>query len=153
MDYLEQIAREWQARAPELAAWTMAHLVNRTDVWGRYHRKKGEETTFVITAPFREERGKSFLDLDSLRKHYRRRQIGGQLGVHSASADLTSRWLAIDIDLHDDETTATKEGNLFAAHAWHKHLVELGLDPLLLDSNGKGGSRDAGGRRRVQYAV
>ena len=140
MDYLERIASEWCDRASELATWVMAHMVNRTDVWGRYHRRKGENETFVITAPFREERGKSFLDLDSLRKHFRKRQPSGQLGLHSASGDLTSRWLAIDIDLHDpDEGTATREQNLFAAHGWYQQLVEQGLDPLLMDSNGIGG--------------
>ena len=140
MDYLERIASEWCDRASELATWVMAHMVNRTDVWGRYHRRKGEDETFVITAPFREERGKSFLDLDSLRKHFRKRQPSGQLGLHSASGDLTSRWLAIDIDLHDpEEGTATREQNLFAAHGWYQQLVEQGLDPLLMDSNGIGG--------------
>ena len=99
MDYLERIGNEWSERASELAQWTLTHLVNRTDAWGRYHRRKGDDTTLAVTAPFRDERGKSFLDLDSLRKHFRRRQASGQLGLHSASSDLTSRWLAIDIDL------------------------------------------------------
>src|SRR5262249_45362473 len=90
--------------------------------------------------PFRQERGKVFLDLDSLRKHFRTRKPSGQLGLHSSSSDLTSRWLAIDIDLHDpDEGTSTKEGNLFAAKGWHRQLTELGLDPLMMDSNGLGG--------------
>lgn len=93
-----------------------------------------------MAAPFRDERGKTFLDLASLGKHFKTRQPSGQLGVHSTSSDLTSRWLAIDIDLHDpDEGTATKEQNLFAAKGWHHQLVEIGLDPLLVDSNGIGG--------------
>ncbi|MBS0202109.1 MAG: hypothetical protein JSS49_04355 [Planctomycetes bacterium] len=140
MDYLERIGREWRDEASELAAWVMTHMVNRTDVWGRYHRRKGHDETFAITAPFRDERGKTFLDLDSLRKHFRTRRPSGQLGLHSASSDLTSRWLAIDIDLHDlEEGTATREGNLFAARGWYQRLVELELDPLLIDSNGAGG--------------
>jgi hypothetical protein len=141
MDYLERIAGEWRDRADELARWTMIHLVNRTDVWGRYVRRKGEETTHVITAPFRDERGKVFLDIDSLRKHFRTNKPAGQLGLHSASRDLTSRWLAIDIDLHDaDEIgSVSAEGNLAAACGWREVLVGQGLDPLLLDSNGMGG--------------
>jgi hypothetical protein len=141
MDHLERIGSEWCDRAVELAEWAMTHLVNRTDVWGRYVRRKGDETTQVVTVPFREERGKVFLDHDSLRKHFRTRQPSGQLGVHSCSSDLTSRWLAIDIDLHDPEDTwsVTPEGNLFAARAWQQQLVEQGLDPLLMDSNGIGG--------------
>jgi hypothetical protein len=141
MSNLDRIADEWCDRSAELAEWTMTHLVNRTDVWGRYIRKKSDDVTQVVTAPFREERGKVFLDLDSLRKHYRTRQPSGQLGLHSASHDLTSRWLGIDIDLHDrdEEWGVTAEGNLAAARGWHESLIARGLDPLLLDSNGVGG--------------
>ncbi|HEY2909382.1 MAG TPA: hypothetical protein VGI99_04005 [Gemmataceae bacterium] len=137
---MDGIADEWSDRAAALAEWTMTHLVNRTDVWGRYVRRKGDETTQVVTAPFREERGKVFLDLDSLRKHFRTRQPSGQLGVHSASSDLTSRWLGIDVDLHDpDEWSVTPTGNLAAVRGWQQALVDRGLDPVLMDSNGMGG--------------
>jgi len=143
MDHLERIADEWNERANELAEWTMRHLVNRTDVWGRYVRRKVDEThvTQVVTAPFRDERGKVFLDHDSLRKHFRTRQPSGQLGLHSASSDLTSRWLGVDIDLHerDEEWGVSPEANFAAARGWHQALVDRGLDPLLLDSNGAGG--------------
>lgn len=140
MDFLERIAGEWRQSADELAEWTMLRLVNRTDVWGRYHRRKGQDKTSVVTVPFKQERGKTFLDVDSLRKHFRRSEPSGQLGLHSASGNLTSRWLAIDIDLHDpEEGTATREENLFAARGWREKLVEMGLDPILMDSNGMGG--------------
>jgi hypothetical protein len=141
MDYLERITGEWRDRAVELSAWVMTHMVNRTDVWGRYVHRKGDESTRAITAPFRDERGKVFLDLDSLRKHFRAGQPSGQLGVHSASRDLTSRWLAIDIDMHDpeDNLSVSPDGNLTAARGWRQALVDQGLDPLLMDSNGIGG--------------
>ena len=143
MDRIDRIADEWSERANELAEWTMSRLVNRTDVWGRYIRRKvGEDSvTQVVTAPFRDERGKVFLDHDSLRKHFRTRLPTGQLGLHSASSDLTSRWLGIDIDLHDrdEEWGVTAEANLAAALGWREAMVERGLDPLLLDSNGAGG--------------
>jgi hypothetical protein len=141
MDYVERIAGDWYERAPEIANWVMTHLVNRTDVWGRYTRRKSDESSRAVTVPFRDERGKVFLDTDSLRKHFRTRQAGGQLGIHSAATDLTSRWLAIDIDLHDDDDSlsVSKEGNLAAACGWRQLLAERGLDPLLMDSNGVGG--------------
>jgi hypothetical protein len=140
-EFIKRVAGEWADRAPELAAWTMNHLVNRTDVWGRYVRRKGETTTQAVTVPFRDERGKSFLDVDSLRKHFKTRQPSGQLGVHSSSADMTSRWLAIDIDLHDldDTSIVTAAGNLAAARAWQESLARQGLDSVLMDSNGAGG--------------
>lgn len=149
--YFEQMAQIWRERAPELAAWTMQHLVNRTDVWGRYLPKKKWKVDFAggrgpkrlnhaITAPFREERGKVFLNEESLVKHYRARSSGGILGVHASDASRTSRWLAIDIDLHEeDNLSVTPEGNLVAAEYWHNRLRGWGFDPLLLDSNGAGG--------------
>lgn len=140
-EYLEQIGSEWSERSTELAHWAMTNLVNRTDVWGRYSRRKGDDTTRVLTVPFRDERGKTFLDEDSLRKHFRTRQPSGQLGVHSSGTDLTSRWFAIDIDLHDsdDSLSVSAEGNLAAACAWRQSLESYGIDPLLMDSNGAGG--------------
>jgi hypothetical protein len=112
-------------------------------VWGRYVRSRdeaGEPINTPLTAPFRDERGKVFLDASSLEKHFKANKPGGMLGVHSSSADLTSRWLALDIDLHDpEELSVTKEGNFAAAKGWHAALVERGFDPLLLDSNGRGG--------------
>jgi len=50
-DYLERIAGEWQERSSELADWVMTHLVNRTDVWGRYvqrRRDDGEDGTLPL---------------------------------------------------------------------------------------------------------
>lgn len=143
--FLERIAGEWRERASELAQWTYTNLVNRTDVWGRYLPRKHRENKAglknnAITAPFRDERGKVFLGHSSLEKHFKAKDGGGVLGVHSASSDKSSRWLAIDIDLHDeDNLSVTAEGNYVAAIAWWKKLVDQGFDPLLFDSNGKGG--------------
>lgn len=125
----------------------MQRLVNRTDVWGRYlapkYRDVGDDGTVknkAITAPFKQERGKVFLQQSSLEKHFRARHGGGILGLHSASKEGTSRWLALDIDLHDDDDlSVTREGNYVAATTWCNRLLEMGCDPLLTDSNGKGG--------------
>ncbi len=144
-DAIQQIAQQWRDRASELATWTLTHLVNRSDVWGRYvHTRKTEENPRVkyraVTAPFRDQRGKVFLGETSLEKHFRARDGRGVLGVHSTSADLSSRWFAIDIDRHDETDLAiTPESNFAAAHTWWERLLRLGFDPLLLDSNGVGG--------------
>lgn len=143
--HLEMIAAQWRQRAPELANWTYQRLVNRTDVWGRYlkpeSRKKSAATmNKAVTAPFRDERGKVFLGGTSLEKHFRARDGGGILGLHSVGSDGGSRWLAIDIDLHDEEhLSVTPEGNFAAARTWFQRLQKMGFDPLLLDSNGRGG--------------
>ena len=147
--YLKHIRGEWVQRAPELATWIMANLVNRTDVWGRYLAKnkrkdkpKEKKTGFcghVVTAPFRDERGKVFLGESSLIKHFKATD-GGVLGIHSVARDRTSRWFAIDIDRHDDEDLSiTAEGNFAVAVGWYTALQKHGFDPLLFDSNGIGG--------------
>lgn len=144
-EYFKRIGDEWRSRAKELARWTMTHLVNRTDVWGRYLAKRYRETrdgvaNHAITAPFRAERGKVFLNPGSLEKHFKTRSVGGVLGLHSSSSDMTSRWFAIDIDLHEaDDLSVSREGNFAAAQYWRNQLVEQNLDPLLIDSNGRGG--------------
>ena len=146
-DYFERIAGEWSERAAELSTWFYTHMVNRTDIWGRYLKEKyrgesnqGTPKNKAITAPFSRERGKIFLQKSSLEKHFRAGDGGGVLGLHSSSAEGTSRWMAIDIDLHDDDDlSVTKEGNFVAAKAWWQQLKDMGFDPLLMDSNGKGG--------------
>ncbi|MCA9265140.1 MAG: hypothetical protein KDA60_14870 [Planctomycetales bacterium] len=149
-EFFDRIATEWRDRAPELARWTFQHLVNRTDVWGRYLPKKHRLTAdgtrnHAITAPFRAERGKVFLNESYLEKHFKTRQVGGVLGVHSAAADGSTRWMAIDVDLHaedvadGDDLSVTPRGNYAAVTAWYTQLANLGFDPLLYDSNGQGG--------------
>ncbi|MFK8113875.1 MAG: hypothetical protein AB8B91_16860, partial [Rubripirellula sp.] len=42
--------------------------------------------------------------------------------------------------LHDDEDlSVTPEGNFVAAREWYQRLQGMGLDPVLMDSNGRGG--------------
>ena len=148
--YLQQIRSEWVGRSKELADWILANLVNRTDVWGRYLSKKKRKNADcsdkkkgfhgnVVTVPFKDERGKTFLGVSSLEKHFKAVD-GGVLGIHSAARDGTSRWFAIDIDRHDEEDlSVTAEGNFSVALGWYAELQKRGFDPLLMDSNGKGG--------------
>lgn len=145
--YIERMFDEWRERGPELARWIESHLINRTDVWGRYLPKRNRKHDSdakgfkgnAITAPFRDERGKVFLGVSSLEKHFKATD-GGVLGIHSSSSDGSSRWFAIDIDRHDeDDLSITPEGNFVAAREWYHQLQTMGLDPLLIDSNGRGG--------------
>ena len=146
--YLQRIADEWRARAPELAEWILGNLVNRTDVWGRYlakrnrKEKRDQQSGFqgnAITAPFRDERGKVFLGTSSLEKHFKAID-GGVLGIHSSARDGSSRWMAIDIDRHDEhDLSITAEANFVAARGWYREFQKQGFDPLLFDSNGMGG--------------
>jgi len=145
-NYLEVIQQQWRERAKELAAWAMAHMVNRTDVWGRYLAKKyrrvspGGRENHAITAPFKDERGKVFLQESSLEKHFKAKHGGQVLGLHCTAADRSCRWLAIDVDLHEeDDLSVSREGNFAAGLGWWEALQSYGLDPILIDSNGAGG--------------
>lgn len=145
-EYFERISDEWRERASELASWAMKHMVNRTDVWGRYlgerYRQANSQGNMnkAITAPFKQERGKIFLQESSLEKHFKARDGGGVLGLHTTASNGSCRWFAVDIDLHDDDDlSVTPEGNFVAATSWYHKLQEMGFDPLLSDSNGKGG--------------
>ncbi|MCZ7648098.1 MAG: hypothetical protein M5U26_23035 [Planctomycetota bacterium] len=135
--YLEVIGREWADRSKGLAEWAFAHLVNRTDVWGSYLSQRRRNTDDdkgmrFFTAPFPKARGKGFLTSTMLVRHFCGMD-GATISLHSTSADKTSKWLAIDIDRHEQES-ATIEGNLAVALRWHDWLVSVGFDPLLMDS-------------------
>ncbi len=158
---LEIVASEWMQEADALAQFTLERLVNRIDIWTSYippRRRRINPATnkpgIIVTAPFGRARGKSFLTRAMLARHYAGVDIGHLVGLHAASPENTSRWVAIDIDLHDnvetvhndqprDNNSKPSEGleqiNFAAAKAWWEKLRARGLDPLLFDSNGRGG--------------
>jgi hypothetical protein len=131
------IASVWANRAPELARWAWEHLINRTDVWGSYYISHGPDgpETVSYTAPAVKDRGKVYLSEGVLRRHFAGRSI---IGSHSTSAENTSKWGAVDIDWHGDESP-DPEILWRAALAWYSRLWLLDLNPLLTDSNGRGG--------------
>ncbi len=51
----------------------MRCLINRTNFWGRYVNNcyREQSANHAITAPFRYERGKVFLNEPSLEKHFK----------------------------------------------------------------------------------
>ncbi|MEM0969178.1 MAG: hypothetical protein AAGJ31_07510, partial [Verrucomicrobiota bacterium] len=144
------IADEWRERSHELATWAMDRLVNRREVWGQYtvltpeERVKLSRDYKALTLPQRKSRGKDMVTLEKLARHFasrhgRKPQI---IGLHAQSPELTSRWLGIDLDMHDPEGTGAEDlarRNLVAAEKWWRTLQDLGYDPLLFDSNGRGG--------------
>jgi len=146
----EIVADEWRERSRELAEWAMEKLVNRKDVWGQYgsltpgEQKKLGRTYKAMTLPVASKRGPDMVTLDKLTRHFasahhQRPQI---IGLHAKSKENTSRWLGIDIDMHDDEKADAEEHarrNLVGAINWWRKLQRMGYDPLLFDSNNNGG--------------
>lgn len=134
-------AEAWRARAPELAEWAWAHLVNRVDIWGgylpmRYRKEKADKS---VTKPRKTDRGKVLLSPAVLERHFNGRDVGDVAGLHTTSSSNTSRWFVVEIDKHDGDPGADAEVNWYAALYWFAKLVSLGFDPILTDSNGKGG--------------
>jgi hypothetical protein len=130
----------WRDLAPELARWTSAALVNRTDVWGAYrglHRREpGKSSSY--TAPAVKDRGQRFLTEGTIARHFAGHDHGHLIGLHSTSLENTSRWGAVDVDWHG-AGSSDPAANLTAALAWYGKLRQLGFQPLITDSNGKGG--------------
>lgn len=146
----EIIGEEWAERASELADWAMEKLVNRKDVWGQYsvltpaERRREGRSYKAMTLPMKDMRGEDMVTIDKLTRHFvsrhhRKPQI---IGLHAKSKEQTSRWFAIDIDLHDC-TKANAEDharrNLNGAIKWWRELQQKGYDPLLFNSNDRGG--------------
>lgn len=143
------IGEEWAQRASELADWAMLRLVNRKDVWGQYsvltpaERRRTGKTYKAMTLPVKDKRGPDMVTLDKLTRHFasRHRRKPQIVGLHAKSTDATSKWFAIDIDLHDETGNAEDHArrNLNGALAWCKKFQQIGYDPMLFNSNGYGG--------------
>lgn len=142
------IRSEWRAAASPLADWAMEHLVNRKDVWGQYssltakEKLNSKKSYKALTLPQKSKRGTDMVSLDKLTRHFKSTSVKHLIGLHSAHPNNTSKWLALDIDLHEpDAVDAEDEArrNFAAAIAWWEELQGVGYDPLLLDSNGAGG--------------
>lgn len=136
----------WARRSSELATWTQAFMVNRSDVFGGYHpiadRGKflpdGQPLGKTTTRPAKSKRGLVTLSDWHLVRHYRGAAVEHVVGLHSTGPDNRSRWGAVDIDCHGDGGNPP-EANLAAALAWYDRLQGLGFAPLWTDSNGAGG--------------
>ncbi|MEM7383886.1 MAG: hypothetical protein AAF514_02990 [Verrucomicrobiota bacterium] len=145
---LEIIRREWRQAASSLADWAFERLVNRREVWGQYSKLSEREklnskkTYKALTLPQKSKRGQDMVTHEKLQRHFRSGGVQHLIGLHSTSADNTSLWLAIDIDLHDSGAVDAEDEarrNFAAAQHWWEVLQKQGYDPLLLDSNGRGG--------------
>ena len=136
------IAQEWARYAPQLAEWTMEHLVNRRDVWSQYIIKNGEVSVVMLPVKERRKIGAEMITMRKLVRHYSGRAIPHLIGLHSISDHNTCKWFAVDIDLHDELIANADEvvqANTGAVFEWAQRLRDQGFDPILMDSNGVGG--------------
>ncbi len=142
------IGAEWSARAHQMAEWAGKRLVNRRDVWGQYTTPSAAEKARAgrayqaLTLPARSMRGRDMVTLDKLERHFGSGKRHHLVGLHASSAEQTCRWFAVDLDLHDADERLRDDvarRNYAAAIAWWERLQSQGYDPLLMDSNGRGG--------------
>jgi putative DNA primase/helicase len=131
----------WSDRAEELAEFTMLHLVNRRDVWGQYlplsARRPLEDgdTTKAITAPWKNRRGIESLQLETIGAHYRGNDVGHIVGLHTTSAENTSRFLVFDLE----DRAERGEANRTHVALLVETLRAFGLSPLVEVSCDRGG--------------
>lgn len=146
--HLLVLAEEWKARSKELAEWAWHRLVNRKDVWGQYtalskrEKMDARKSYKALTLPQKSMRGKDMVTDDKLVRHFSSMRRHHLIGLHASSAEQTSRWCAVDIDMHDLEGQEAEDAsrrNFAAALGWWEKLQALGYDPVLADSNGAGG--------------
>lgn len=136
------IAEEWQRYADRLAEWAMERLVNRRDVWSQYTVKNGQVGVVMLPIKERRKLGADMVTMNKLRRHFAGQAVSHLIGLHSISDHSTCKWFAVDIDLHDEKISNADEvaqANLAAALEWANRLREMGMDPILFDSNGAGG--------------
>ena len=136
------IAEEWVNYAPQLAEWAMEHLVNRRDVWSQYTLRNGEVGVVMLPVKERRKLGSDMVTLNKLERHFAGKAVNHLIGLHSISDHNTCKWFAIDIDLHDENVANADEivaANETACFEWATRLREMGMDPIMMDSNGVGG--------------
>jgi hypothetical protein len=114
----------------------MARLVNRTDRCGRYY-STCDGVRQCADPPGAGDARDGFLDPGRLDRHFRATGAADVVGVYSYGADRRGRWVAVDIDNHDDK--ADPNANRRYALRLYAELTGLGFRPLLCESNGWGG--------------
>ncbi len=136
------IAEEWVRYADDLADWAMERLVNRRDVWSQYTLKDGKIRVVMLPIPERRKLGTDMVTLNKLHRHFCGKSPAHLIGLHSISDHSSCKWFAIDIDLHDETVPGAdeiREANFNAAMEWAERLRDMGMDPMVMDSNGVGG--------------
>ena len=119
----------WKSRTSDLAEWVLDTLVIRNDAYGKYAiNRHGKSKKW-------KEDGQ--VDQRLLERHFA--QDTAQIGLYTTSIDDQCRWLAIDIDCHDGDDSGVGSNNQRFALYLYQKLVDLGFQPLLIDSNGRGG--------------
>lgn len=131
----------WSAHAASLAKWAFRFLVNRTDVFGRYRYASLDSVAPGERFPVKQFTVTEELTIETVRRHFQASKATSLIGLHAVSLGDTCRWIEIDIDQHAERNDEVGQRNLLAARDWYSRLADLGFQPLLWHSNGRGGFR------------
>ena len=117
--------------AAEMFARATLSLVNRDDAFGRYRPLDRREAGSAITEK------RAITTADFLR-HAIGRKPDHVVGLHTTSAENTSRWGGLDVDCHAPDAEQA-ERNRATAQRLASTARGIGFAPLVEDSNGAGG--------------
>lgn len=120
----------WHENAEFLGAWAMLMAVNREDAFGAYFEQDGQVKSYTDK--------KRHVTLERLTKAFRAEHCRDLIGLHALGTDNFGKWAALDIDLHDGDTVTQDQTLKYAAEVYSK-LYRRGFQPILTESNGKGG--------------
>ncbi|QDU94126.1 primase alpha helix C-terminal domain-containing protein [Lignipirellula cremea] len=137
----QSAASAWMANASDLASWVSTYFVNRSDVFGRYYYASLETVSPGDQIPVKQRTVHGELTQEVIQRHFRAWDASNLIGVHCVSPEDACRWFEIDIDQHTFGNNEIAWRNLYAARRWYVRLHDLGFEPLLWHSNGKGGFR------------
>lgn len=128
----EQSLAEWRFYSNSLADWAMLHVLNRTDAYLRYlpigRRTDGHKVWTVKGKVLRKW----------VYQHFAGTNVGNLLAFHAISATDTCRWIAIDLDCHGNNPDLASRNWSFAVTIANR-LLSIGITPLVMDSDGRGG--------------
>lgn len=116
------MTRDEQPLEDRFVQWVLEGVANRACAYGCYPRN-----------------GRAYTEKDDLTEAVVRRHFRGEtsIGLHAISLDNTCRWCSWDIDAHDEEDR--REENWATVESLVESLQALGYEPVIEDSDGRGG--------------
>lgn len=122
----------WPTNAGRLAKFVVANLINRDDAYGKYRSLDDRDRGTALTV-------ESGISESVVQEHFLAEDRGQLIGLHTTSPENTSRWMVIDIDHHGESDAGREDANELATIEIYEELVVGGFEPLLFQSNGRGG--------------
>ena len=134
------IQAAWIDSANGLTSWALTHLLVRRDAYGRHTPVEKRGTPGREGEPI----GKNYtanreLTANVVRRHFAATKAENVIGLLTIGSENTCLSVTIDIDHHGEPSPEIEERNKQFAITKYQALRQLGFNPLLTDSNGRGG--------------